>query len=114
VKDDDGRLKDMLEAIDKIVRHVAGGREEFEANELLQVWAVYHLQVIGEAAARVSREFAEAHPEVPWTGIVAMRNILVHDYLSVDMDIVWRAVERDLPPLRKQLQSILHEATGGV
>jgi len=112
VKDDAGRIGDMLEAIDKIALRLGGGREEFEANELLQVWAVYHLQVIGEAAGRISRELVEGHPEVPWARIVAMRNIIVHDYLSVDMDIVWRAVERDLPPLRTQLQSILKELPG--
>jgi uncharacterized protein with HEPN domain len=109
MKDDAGRLRDMLEAIDKIALHVGGRRVEFESNELLQVWAVYHLQVVGEAASRISRELLEAHPEVPWSRIVAMRNIIVHDYLSVDMDIVWRAVERDLPPLKKQLQSVLKD-----
>lgn len=109
MKDDAGRVTDMLEAIDKIALHTGGGRDEFESTEILQVWAVYHLQVIGEAASRLSSELLEKHPEVPWSRMVAMRNIIVHDYLSVDMDIVWRAVERDLPQLKKQLQSILNE-----
>ncbi len=109
MNDDAGRLVDMLEAIDKITLRLGGGREEFDTNELLQVWAVYHLQVIGEAAGRVSRDLVQRHPQVPWARLVAMRNIIVHDYLSVDMDIVWQAAVRDLPPLKQQLQSILKD-----
>lgn len=107
--DDAGRLVDMLEAIDKITLRLGGERGEFDTNELLQVWAVYHLQVIGEAAGRVSRDLVQRHPQVPWARLVAMRNIIVHDYLSVDMDIVWQAAVRDLPPLKQQLQSILKD-----
>ena len=67
----------------------------------------HHLQIIGEAASKLSADLRIAHPEVPWPRIVGMRNVLIHDYLGIDIDIVWAAVERDLPPLRVQIQAVL-------
>ena len=64
MRDDQQRLKDILEAIERIQRRAGTDREEFERNELLQVWIVHHLQIIGEAASRVSDELRTRHPEV--------------------------------------------------
>ncbi|MBN1322420.1 MAG: DUF86 domain-containing protein [Methanotrichaceae archaeon] len=93
------RLMDILDAIDRIERYAARGRDALEIDELVQVWMVHHIQIIGEAAARLGRDFHEAYPEVPWAQIVAMRNILVHEYFGVDLDEVWQVIERDLPIL---------------
>ena len=112
MKDDSGRLQDILEAIEKIETHLAGRREEFLANELLQVWAVHHLQIVGEGASRLSEDLRRTHPEVPWPKLVGMRNVLIHDYLAIDLDIVWVAVERDLPVLKGQIQAILVQFAG--
>lgn len=78
------------------------------------MWAVHHLQIIGEAASRLSTELTTAYPEVPWSKIVGMRNILVHDYFGIDLDVVWNAVAGDLPSLKSKVQSIVKglEATG--
>ena len=103
------RLLDMVEAIERIERYAARGRAAFERDELTQVWIVHHLQILGEAAARLGREFHEQHPTVPWTEIVAMRNILVHDYFGVDQEEVWQAVERDLPGLKRAVQGLLDD-----
>jgi len=71
-----------MEAVGRIDTYVRQGREVFERDELIQVWVVYHLQLIGEAARGLSQPFRTDHPEIPWAEIVAMRNILVHDYDS--------------------------------
>jgi len=107
VRGDTERLRDILDAIDQIERRLAGGRAEYQRDELLQVWAVHHLQIIGEAARAISRELQAAHPEVPWTSATAMRNLLVHEYFGIDLQEVWDTVVNDLPPLRRQIEAIL-------
>ncbi|WP_448377671.1 HepT-like ribonuclease domain-containing protein [Fervidobacterium sp.] len=101
------RLLDILEAIARIERYVALGKVRFLEDELIQVWMVHHLQRIGEAAARLGREFHEAHPQVPWREMVAMRNLLAHEYFSVDLEEVWETAVRDLPLLKAQIQTLL-------
>jgi uncharacterized protein with HEPN domain len=107
MRDPKERLKDILEAIAKIERYAARGREAFEQDELIQTWILYHLQLIGEAAAQLGRAFHEAHPGIPWPQIVAMRNVLVHEYFGVDLQEVWLTVEGDLPVLRQQIEKLL-------
>jgi uncharacterized protein with HEPN domain len=101
------RLLDIPEAIARIERYVALGKARFLEDELIQVWIVHHLERIGEAAARLGREFHEAHPQVPWREMVAMRNLLVHEYFSVDLEEVWETAVRDLPLLKAQIQTLL-------
>jgi uncharacterized protein with HEPN domain len=112
MRDDAGRVQDILEAIEKIESQLEGGREVFIGSELLHVWAVHHLQIIGEAASRLSNVFKQAHPEIPWAKIIGMRNVLIHDYTAIDLDIVWVAVERDLPALKRQVQALQEDLTG--
>jgi uncharacterized protein with HEPN domain len=112
MRDDRVRLMDMLDAIEHIERYAARGRQAFEGDELIQIWFVHYLQIIGEAAARLGRDFHDAHPGIPWATIVAMRNILVHDYFGIDLEQVWTAVERDLPGLKVALRELL-ESLGG-
>jgi uncharacterized protein with HEPN domain len=70
------------------------------------------MQIIGEAARKASAALRENHPEVPWSQVVAMRNILVHDYFGVDIEEVWAAVVRDLPDLKRKIEAILQELGG--
>lgn len=80
---------------------------EFNRNRVLRLAVTRLIQIIGEAARRVPDDFKQAHPLVPWQDVVGMRNILVHDYLSVDDRIVWRTAVQELPLLVKQLDEIL-------
>ncbi len=100
-------LRDILDAIARIERYATRGREAFEGDELVQVWVVHHLQIIGEAAMRLGRDFHLAHPEVPWPQIVAMRNVLVHEYFGIDLNEVWKTVERDLPIFQRAVEELL-------
>jgi uncharacterized protein with HEPN domain len=65
------------------------------------------LQIIGEAACRVSSEYRSAHPDLPWRKMMGMRHRIVHDYMEVDEDIVWDTVQKDLEPFVAQLISVL-------
>lgn len=103
MRDDLVLLGDLLESIRQIEKYTAGGRERFDADELVQTWVVHHLQIIGEAARKLSENFRARIPEVPWPQIIAMRNILVHDYFGINLDTVWDTVQTDLPVLRERL-----------
>ena len=107
MRDDREKLRDILDAMGRIEKHTAGGREAFDRDELVQVWVVHHLQLIGEAAAQLSDGFRAAHPQVPWRAIIAMRNLLVHAYFKTDLDEAWGVVERDLPTLKAQVEAML-------
>lgn len=72
-------------------------RETYDADENLRLALIHLIQVVSEAARQVSAEFADRHPEIPWTNIIGMRHKVVHDYLGVDEDIVWQVVTKDLP-----------------
>lgn len=66
-----------------------------------------HLQIIGEAAYALPEQLRDQRPDIPWTEIIGMRHILVHDYFVIDIDIVWDAVERDLPDLKGKIEGML-------
>ena len=112
MRGDRERLLDVLEAIDRIGRYAREGHQRFEADELVQVWVLRHLQVIGEATRGLSDELRRQHPEVPWTKIIGMRNVIVHDYFGIELGIVWGVVERDLPPLRAAVEAMLSSVEG--
>jgi uncharacterized protein with HEPN domain len=112
MRDPRERLFDMLEAIEKIEQYASKGRAAFEKEELIQTWIVHHLQIVGEAAGKLGREFHDQHPLIPWPQVVAMRNVLVHDYFGVDLEEVWRVVERDLPDLKRKLNTLVKELEG--
>ena len=103
------RVADMLEAIEQIERYANRGRTALDSDELVRIWTVHHLQVLCEAAASLGRAFHEAHTGIPRAEMVAMRNVLVHDYGGVDPGEVWRTVERDLPALKQQLLHLASE-----
>jgi len=107
MRDDRERLLDMLEAIERIQKYTAKGRESFEEDELIQTWVIHHLEIIGEASRSLSAQLKQEHPETPWSEIAGMRNILVHHYFGVDASAIWNAVDRDLPSLKRQVEVML-------
>lgn len=72
----------------------------------LQDCVIRRLEIIGEAANRVSAETKQKHPDLPWTEMIGMRNMMIHEYDNLDFEIVWETVQRDLPVLIKKLQVI--------
>ncbi len=107
MRSDTERLRDILEAIERIEKYAARGRVAFEQDELIQNWMVSHLQIIGEAARAMSSGLQARHPDIPWRRIGAMRNILVHQYFGIDAEIVWEVVEENLPDLKRAISVAL-------
>ena len=111
MRDDRQRLHDILDAIKRIERYAKRGRRAFEEDELVHTWMIHHMQIIGEAAGKLTASFRKTHHDIPWPQIIKMRHILVHDYFGIDLGEVWAAVERDLPTLKNQISRILKPAT---
>ncbi len=109
MRDDRERLLDVMEAITQIEKYTKRGVDVFRRDELIQNWMVRHLQILGEAARGLSKDLRERHPEVPWSDVIGMRHVLVHDYFGIDLDIVWRVVSVDLPELRPKIAAIVRE-----
>ncbi len=109
MRDDRLLLKDMQEAIERIEKYVARGRDSLEGDELIQVWILYHLQIVGEAARSVSAELRQAHAEVPWSDIIGMRHVLVHRYFGIDIDLIWTVIQDNLPELKRSIVGILRD-----
>ncbi|ANV91284.1 HepT-like ribonuclease domain-containing protein [Picosynechococcus sp. PCC 8807] len=101
------RLKDIQEAINRIEKYAVQGKQEFRANELIQSWILLQLQTIGEAARAMKPETHAQYPEVDWRDIIDFRNLLVHEYFRVDLEIVWQIVENQIPRLKTQIDNIL-------
>lgn len=107
-KDDRVYLCHMLDNALKIKARVQGvSRGQYDADEDLRMVLAHLVQVIGEAAARVSGDMRASHPEIPWKQIVGIRNRIVHDYMDVDYDILWEVTTRDIPVLVNDLQAIV-------
>jgi uncharacterized protein with HEPN domain len=108
VRDPKERLRDILEAIAAIERHLDRGRTAFEQDELLQGWFVRNLQIIGEAARALPDDVRALAPDIDWPKIIGMRNVLVHGYFDIDTDIVWNAASRDALALKPRIEELLH------
>ncbi|KPK89870.1 nucleotidyltransferase [bacterium SM23_31] len=107
MRSDYERIVDIQETIQHIEKYAIRRKEAFEKDELIQSWIVRHLQIIGEAASRLSEHFRKSHSEIPWSNIIGMHNILVHDYFEIDKSIVWAAVENELPNLKIHINKII-------
>ncbi len=101
-------LTDIVEAADAIGRFCEGvERDDFLMDELRQSAVLQKLIVIGEAAARLPKEFQTRHPAIEWADIVGFRNIAVHEYFVVNWSIVWVTATQEVPILRRQVAQIL-------
>lgn len=103
--DDSRRLRHMLDHAREAIGLVAGKRRpDLDADRVLSLALVRLMEIVGEAAARVTPETRSRLSNIPWTGIVGLRNRLIHGYDSVDPDILWTILSRELPALVEELQ----------
>jgi uncharacterized protein with HEPN domain len=104
-------LWDMLDAARTVLRMTAGvSYDEYLQNRMMQLAVERGIEIIGEAARRVSDSFQTAHPEIPWRPIVAQRHVLAHDYGDIKHDRIWRVVTIHIPDLIKTLEPLVSPA----
>ena len=93
------------ERVLKFSKHIT--YRELEANDEKVSAILYQITIIGEATKRLSPEFCQQHPEIPWRNLAAMRNIIVHEYDQVDFEVVWDVIQDKIPKLLSQLEQFL-------
>lgn len=104
------RLRHMLDAAREVVGFFHGlDKSDLRANRLLLMATVKELEIIGEAAAKVTRETSDHLPTIPWSDIIGMRHRLVHTYFDIDTEVVWKTVTHNLPPLIDEPAHILEK-----
>ena len=116
-----GRVEDYLTHISEaITRATAYVRplpnvDAFENNQLVQDAVVRNIEIIGEAVSHIARTapgFTDTHPDIPWAQMRAMRNVVIHQYFSVDVKILWTTATQDLPLLKQQVDRLLSQPGG--
>lgn len=108
MRSDKNRLLDIMEAIEKIEKYATVGKSHFISDEKTQIWVIFHLQIIGEASSNISPEVKDKFPEIPWPNIIAMRNIIVHEYFGIDLNEIWNTLTNKLPELKQQITKIIN------
>jgi uncharacterized protein with HEPN domain len=112
VKDDSIYLKHILDSIRRIEEDTTEGREMFLASHTLQDAVLRNLQTLSESAKRLSDPLKSSHPEIEWRRITAFRNILVHDYLGIDLERIWQIIQQDVPQLKRTVVAMLGPSAG--
>lgn len=103
-------IQDIVESLEKIMNYTTGIKEgEFYKDEKLQDAVVRRLEIVGEAAKHVPQPIRDKYSDIPWRQIAGMRDVLIHEYGSVDIDRLWQAAVKDCPVLKVRLKEILKE-----
>ena len=100
-------ISENIRLIDSFMENVS--EENFLSNEEKQSAVIRQLEIIGEAAKNLPENFRKQHPEIEWRKIAGTRDVIIHAYFGVDLDLVWKIIKKDLPKLKKQIEKILKE-----
>jgi uncharacterized protein with HEPN domain len=109
VKDERVYLSHILECIQRIEQHRLAGQSEFLASTTLQDAVLRNLHTMAESTQRLSDSLKATQPTIPWDEIAGFRNILVHDYLGIDMEIIWGIMQTEVPELKSAVEAMLPE-----
>jgi uncharacterized protein with HEPN domain len=111
MKNDIAYLRHIQECIRRIEENTAGGKERFMSSHTLQDAVLRNLQTLVESAQRLSDNLRAGHPEIEWRRIAAFRNVLVHDYLGIDLERIWEITRQDVPQLKQVVADMLKSQT---
>lgn len=101
-------LLDMLQAAEKIQQYMKGmSFEKFQGDELLQDAVERNIEIVGEAARRISADFKKKHPDIPWRRIIAQRNVLIHQYDSISEEEMWKVASFHIPRLIQTIKPLI-------
>ncbi len=100
-------LRHILDAIDRIEAYASVGHDEFIAKSHWHDAAIRQLEIIGEAAKQLTPGLRARHDDVPWRRICGLRDVLIHNYMGVDLEAVWQIVEANLPSPKERVSQIL-------
>ena len=107
MKDDKIYIEHILKSIDRIEAYLSGkDHQSFSDDFMTQDAVMRQLEIIGEATKRVSKELRNINPQVPWSDMAGMRDILIHDYIDVDIDIVWKTASESILKLKSLLLNL--------
>jgi uncharacterized protein with HEPN domain len=107
-KDDVVRIRHMLDAANECLLFTKGkSRTSLNTDRQLVLALTKSVEILGEAAARISKETRDCSPQIPWNSIVSMRNRLIHAYFDIDLDILWKTIIEDIPPLIPKIENLL-------
>ena len=113
-ENDAGYLWDMLEAARGIVASLQNlALEQYQADDNLRLATERRIEIIGEAASRISQAVRHAHPEIPWRQIIAQRNVLAHNYGEIDDELIWSVAATHVPQLITMLESMVPSTPPG-
>jgi uncharacterized protein with HEPN domain len=108
--DDKIRVQHMIDAAEEVKSFVADASEQdFIKNRMLILSVIKEIEIIGEAASKISEVTKLEYPDIPWQDIVGMRNRLIHGYFDVNVKLVWNTVKNNLPDLNKSLKEIIQK-----
>ncbi|MES2273733.1 MAG: DUF86 domain-containing protein [Chlamydiota bacterium] len=106
------RVQDILTAIDKIERYTEGvTMVQFKENGLVIDAVIRNFEIIGEASKNIPLSTRRSHPDIPWSEMSGMRDVLIHEYFGVDVEVLWHTAKKHLPVLQKQLKVLLQITT---
>ena len=106
MKEDKIYLLNILEAIEKIETYTVSGKDKFIKSTLIQDGVIRNLEIIGEATKRISPDLKEQHTDIPWKQMAGLRDVLIHDYMGVDLEIAWNVVCRELPKVKSKVKGL--------
>ena len=108
MKDNKIYLEDIISSIKKIEKYINDiSFEEFSDNEMIVDAVVRNLEIIGEAARNLEDDFKETNSHIPWRNMIGLRNIMIHEYFGIDLNIIWKIVTDDIPKTKPEILKLI-------